>query len=43
MDEVCEGIATMELDRAESEYAHNRGLETIAKNTDAKETAEVDL
>ena len=39
VDEVCEDIATMELAQAESAYAHSRGLENIAANADAKETA----
>ena len=43
MDEVCEYIATMSLVPEESSYAHNRGLETIFKTSDAKETAEVEL
>ena len=34
--EVCEDIATMELAQEESAYDHNRGLETISANADAK-------
>ena len=43
LDEVCEDIATMALSQEESTYAHNRGIETIATNADAKETVEVEL
>ena len=43
MDEVCEDIATMALAQVESAYAHNRGLEIVAANDDAKEMAEVEL
>ena len=36
MNEVCGDIATMALAQAESAYSHNRGLETIAEDSDAK-------
>ena len=36
MDEVCEDIAKMALAQEESAYAHKRGLENVAANTDAK-------
>ena len=43
MDEVCEYISTMALAKEEYAHAHNRGIETISENADAKETAEVEL
>ena len=33
----------MAFSQAKYLYAHNRGLETFAENSDAKETAEVEL
>ena len=40
VDELCKYITTMALAHAESAYAHNRVLETIAESSDAKEMAE---
>ena len=43
VDELWKDITTMALDQAEYSYSHNRWLETISANADAKETAEIKL